>query len=195
MEQPSADTPRVATVLEATTVASLLDTFLDTFNREYNTPTPGTAVLATRLERLLAGGEVIALLIGDPAVAVALLTLRPNVWYDGPVALLDELYVAPELRGRRLGSALLLTAEAMIRQRGGELLEINVDGDDIDARRYERHGYVNSEPVGHHLPKLLQQVRTNEDRILSHDKRRSRRRPVLRHAGRRHNVLDAGVAA
>ena len=67
MEQPSADTPRVATVLEATTVASLLDTFLDTFNREYNTPTPGTAVLATRLERLLAGGEVIALLIGDPA--------------------------------------------------------------------------------------------------------------------------------
>ena len=35
----------------------------------------------------------------------------------------------------------------MIRQRGGELLEINVDGDDTDARRfYERHGYVNSEP-------------------------------------------------
>lgn len=101
MEQPSADTPRVATVLEATTVASLLDTF----NREYNTPTPGTAVLATRLERLLAGGEVIALLIGDPAVAVALLTLRPNVWYDGPVALLDELYVAPELRAQRLDSA------------------------------------------------------------------------------------------
>lgn len=143
MEQPSVDTPRVATVLEATTVARLLDTF----NREYGTPSPGTAVLATRLERLLAGGEVIALLIGDPAVGVALLTLRPNVWYDGPVALLDELYVAPEQRGRGLGSALLMTAEAVIRQRGGELLEINVDGDDIDARRfYERHGYANSEP-------------------------------------------------
>jgi GNAT superfamily N-acetyltransferase len=143
MEQPSVDTPRVATVPEAATVARLLDTF----NRDYDTPTPGTAVLATRLGRLLAGGDVIALLTGDPAVAVALLTLRPNIWYEGPVALLDELYVAPELRGRGLGSALLTTAEAVTRQRGGELLEINVDGDDTDARRfYERHGYVNSEP-------------------------------------------------
>jgi len=122
MEQPSVDTPRVATAPEAATVARLLDTF----NRDYDTPTPGTAVLATRLGRLLAGGDVIALLTGDPAVAVALLTLRPNVWYDGPVALPDELYVAPELRGRGLGSALLTTAGAVIRQRGGELLEINV---------------------------------------------------------------------
>jgi GNAT superfamily N-acetyltransferase len=67
-------------------------------------------------------------------------------WYDGPVALLDELY-APELRGRGLGSALLAAAEVVTRQRGGQLLEINVDGDDTDARRfYERHGYANTEP-------------------------------------------------
>jgi GNAT superfamily N-acetyltransferase len=144
MEQRPAVTPRVATVAEAATVAGLLDAF----NREYGTPTPtpGPAVLATRLRRLLAGNEVIALLAGDPAVAVALLTLRPNVWYEGPVALLDELYVAPELRGRGVGSTLLMAAEAMTRERGGELLEINVDGDDIDARRfYERHGYTNTE--------------------------------------------------
>jgi len=63
MGQPSVDTPRVATVPEAATVARLLDTF----NREYDTPTPGTAVLTTRLGRLLADGEVIALLTGDPA--------------------------------------------------------------------------------------------------------------------------------
>jgi GNAT superfamily N-acetyltransferase len=142
MEQRPVVTPRVATVAEAATVAGLLDAF----NREYGTPTPGPAVLATRLRRLLAGNEVIALLAGDPAVAVALLTLRPNVWYEGPVALLDELYVAPELRGRGVGSTLLMAAEAMTRERGGELLEINVDGDDIDARRfYERHGYTNTE--------------------------------------------------
>jgi len=105
----------VATVAEVASVAGLLDAF----NLEYDTPTPGKAVLATRLGRLVAGGDVVALLTGDPAVAVALLTMRPNVWYHGPVALLDELYVAPEVRGRGLGSALLAAAEAVTRQRGG----------------------------------------------------------------------------
>ena len=124
MEQPSVDTPRVATVPGATTVARLLDTF----NRDYDTPTPGTARPRDAARAAPgAGADVIALLTGDPAVAVALLTLRPNIWYKGPVA--------------------RATAEAVTRQRGGELLEIYVDGDDTDARRfYERHGYVNSEP-------------------------------------------------
>ncbi len=143
MEQLPLDAPRMATAAQADTVAGLLDAF----NREYDTPTPGKAVLATRLGGLLTRGDVIALLTGDPAFGVALLTLRPNVWYDGPVALLDELYITPEMRGRGFGSALLAAAEAVTRQRGGELLEINVDGDDTDARRfYERHGYANSEP-------------------------------------------------
>jgi GNAT superfamily N-acetyltransferase len=85
---------------------------------------------------------VCALLVGDPAVGVALVTLRPSVWYDGPVALLDELYVVPGLRGQGLGARLLRAAEELVRDRGGELLEINVDGGDVDARRfYERHGY------------------------------------------------------
>ncbi len=143
MPHPTVDAPRLAMVADAATVAQLLDTF----NREYDDPTPGIDVLAARLERFLAGGDVIALLAGDPANGLAVLTLRPNVWYDGPVALLDELYVVPELRGRGLGSALLAAAEQVTRARGGELLEINVDGEDLDARRfYERHGYTNSEP-------------------------------------------------
>ncbi len=61
--------------------------------------------------------------------------------------MLDELYVVPGRRGQGLGSALLAAAEAVTRQRGGQLVEINVDGNDTDARRfYERHGYANSEP-------------------------------------------------
>lgn len=135
--------PRTATADDAATVAALLDAF----NREFDTPTPGPAVLAARLERLLAGGDVLALLAGEPASAVALLTLRPNVWYDGRVALLDELYVAPGLRARGTGTALLRAAEAAVRQRGAEVVEVNVDGVDVDARRfYERHGYACTEP-------------------------------------------------
>jgi GNAT superfamily N-acetyltransferase len=73
--------------------------------------------------------------------------MRPNVWYDGPVALLDELYVVPRYRSRGIGSAVLAQVETEVRRRGAELLEINVDGEDIDARRfYERHGYTNTEP-------------------------------------------------
>jgi GNAT superfamily N-acetyltransferase len=143
MEHRSSTSTRVATAAEAATAARLLDAF----NEEYGTPTPGPVVLASRLERLLAGPDVVALLAGDPAVGVALMTLRPNVWYPGPVALLDELYVAPPVRGRGIGATLLAAAEGVARARGAELLEINVDGDDVDARRfYERHGYANSEP-------------------------------------------------
>jgi GNAT superfamily N-acetyltransferase len=142
--------PRVAAVAEARAVAELLDAF----NREFATPTPGPDVLTARLRALLASEAVVAFVSGDPAVAVALVTLRPNVWYDGSVALLDELYVAPPLRGRGIGSALLALVEATARQRGAELLEVNVDGEDTDARRfYERHGYTNTEP-GQHEPML-----------------------------------------
>ena len=134
---------RTAGVLDAAVVADLLDRF----NREFETPTPGPAVLVARLERLLPSASVFALLSGEPAVGLALVTLRPNVWYERPVALLDELYVVAAERGRGIGTALLKAAEEECRLRGSELLEINVDGEDTDARRfYERHGYTNREP-------------------------------------------------
>ena len=133
---------RVAHATDAAVVAQLLDSF----NREFDTPSPGAAVLTRRLEQLLAGPDVFAVLVGDPAAGLALVTLRPNIWYDGPVGLLDELYVAPGRRGQGLGTELLQAVERIVLERGGGLLEINVDGEDVDARRfYERHGYRNSE--------------------------------------------------
>jgi GNAT superfamily N-acetyltransferase len=131
--------PRLATPADAVIVARLLDAF----NREFHAPTPGQEVLAARLRRLLAGTDVIAVLAGDPAVAVALLTLRPNVWFDGPVSLLDELYVAPETRGRGIGPALLAAVASITRERGGRLVEIAVDG--AGRRFYERHGGTDTE--------------------------------------------------
>lgn len=127
--------------------AGIVAELLDAFNREFDTPSPGPEVLAARLRRLLAGDGLMALLTGDPATGVAVLSLRPNAWYEGPVALLDELYVRPDLRGRRFGHALLQAACRLARERGAETLEINVDGEDTDARRfYEAHGFTNTEP-------------------------------------------------
>ena len=139
----SGGSARRATTADAAVVAQLLHDF----NTEFSTPTPDVRELQARLTQLLAGDDVVVLLIGDPAIGVAVLSFRPNVWYRGPVAILDELYVRPELRGRRLGSALLDAALVLVRDRGGALVEINVDGEDTDARRfYEAHGFTNTEP-------------------------------------------------
>lgn len=75
-------TPRLATPDDAAEAAGLLHDF----NREFDWPSPGADVLAQRLLALLAGDETFAVLAGEPASAVAVVTLRPNVWYDGPVA-------------------------------------------------------------------------------------------------------------
>jgi GNAT superfamily N-acetyltransferase len=127
--------------------ASVVASLLHDFNVEFATPTPGAEVLAARLERLLDGEDVVVLLAREPPAAVAVMTFRPNVWYEGPVVLLDELYVRPDLRGRGIGSALLTRACALARDRGAGLMEINVDEGDVDAQRfYERHGFSATDP-------------------------------------------------
>lgn len=134
--------PRPAALADAAVVAQLLHDF----NTEFDSPTPGVAVLTERLEAMLARDDVVALLAGEPAVAVALITFRPVVWDSGPVALLEELYVRPELRGRGIGHGVLELAISLARDRGTETVEINVDEDDVDARRfYEARGFSNTD--------------------------------------------------
>jgi GNAT superfamily N-acetyltransferase len=136
-------TTRLATPDDADEVARLLHDF----NTEFDTPSPGVAVLAPRLRRLLAGDATFAILAGAPAVGVALVTLRSNIWYAGQVALLDELYVVPPLRGQGIGSAIIDHLLSLARARSVELVEINVDEGDVDAQRfYERHGFSPTEP-------------------------------------------------
>lgn len=139
----SAPAPRIATLEDADEVAGLLHDF----NTEFDTPSPGPDVLAGRVRRLLAGDSAFAVLAGRPAVAVALVTLRPNVWYDGRVALLDELYVVPQRRNGGIGSDVIAEVLRRARVGGADAVEINVDEGDVDAQRfYRRHGFSDLEP-------------------------------------------------
>ena len=140
-ERPEA-APRLATPEDAPEVARLLHDF----NTEYDWPSPGVDVLSERLSGLLAGTDTFAVLAGSPAVAVALATLRPNVWYEGPVAVLDELYVEPERRSRGIGASVIEYFLDVARARGVDLIEINVDEPDVDAQRfYRRHGFSDTD--------------------------------------------------
>ena len=135
--------PRLATADEAHDLAALLHDF----NTEFGTPSPAVEALATRLAALLAADATFAIVAGSPAAAVALVTLRTNVWYTGQVALLDEMYVIPDLRGQGIGSSVIVQLMTICDARGVDLIEINVDEGDADAQRfYERHGFAMTKP-------------------------------------------------
>ena len=134
---------RVAKVAEAGEVARLLHNF----NTEFDTPSPRPEILVERLKTLMPTNNTFAILAGVPAVALALVTLRTNVWYEGRVALLDELYVEPQLRGKGIGSAIVAQLLTTARTLGVDSIEVGVDEVDIDARRfYTRHGFSSTDP-------------------------------------------------
>jgi GNAT superfamily N-acetyltransferase len=134
---------RLASVDDVDALAQLLFDF----NREFDTPAPPVQEIARNLRTLLAGEATFAFLAGDPPVGVGVVTLRPNLWYLGPVALLDELYVVPDRRGEGIGSEMIALFMAECRARGVELIEINVDESDVDAQRfYRRHGFSDVDP-------------------------------------------------
>jgi hypothetical protein len=80
-------TTRLATPDDADELARLL---VD-FNSEFDLDSPPVDRVGARLRTLLGGDDTIAIVVGTPIVGLALVTLRPNVWYPGPVALLDQL--------------------------------------------------------------------------------------------------------
>lgn len=135
----------LADVSDAATLARLQ---ID-FGAEFGSDEPPFEVLLPRFGRLLADPAAFALLAGsrsDP-VGYAVVTLRPTVYCEGRLAVLDELYVRPGMRGGGIGTTLLTAAVREVRRRGGGEMHINVDEIDVDARRfYERHGFVNIEP-------------------------------------------------
>ncbi len=148
------DRPAERSQIRVTTPADAgsLGQLLSDFNTEFDAPTPDAAAATARFVDLLARDDVLALLarVDSDAradIGFAFLTLRPTPLWDGPLAQLEELYVRRDRRGSGVGAALLARAVDEVRSRGGEELLINVDADDVDARRfYERHGFSDRDP-------------------------------------------------
>ena len=135
-------TVRRAAAADAPDVGRLLHDF----NTEFSDPTPGPAVLAERVARLLADGEATVLLVGDGPDGLALMRFRPALWSDGLDAYLEELYVAPPHRGRGKGRALLETAMETARQADARRMDLGTAETDTAARGlYESCGFTNRE--------------------------------------------------
>lgn len=61
---------------------------------------------------------------------------------DATRGIVHNLYVEPGARGEGVGSALLDAAEALLRDRGADVIAIEAMADNADARRlYRRRGY------------------------------------------------------
>lgn len=131
---------RRATLDDVRAVAQLLHDF----NREFDEPAPEVAVLAERVQELLAGGDTLVLLAGDGPDGLAVLRFRPALWSSGLECYLAELYVVPAQRGHGLGRALMEAAIRDARDRGADTMDIGVDEPDHAARcLYESLGFTN----------------------------------------------------
>ena len=114
------------------------------FNREFGEASPAPAVLATRLEQLLAHGDTAVLVAGDGPEGLAILRFRPALWTSGLECYLAELYVIPARRGQGLGRALMEAALREAKERGADTMDIGVDEPDLAARHlYQSLGFTN----------------------------------------------------
>ena len=135
---------RLATASDADAVAQMLWDF----NTEFETPVPPVEALTGRVRSKLESGAVRVLLVGDGPDGLSLTVERPSVWYEGPVVMLEELYVRPALRGGGLGAALITRLLADAEERGAGMVELGADEPDVDALRfYLRHGFTQSDPI------------------------------------------------
>jgi ribosomal protein S18 acetylase RimI-like enzyme len=126
--------------------AEAIGRLLDTFNREFDAPTPGPEQLAARVAELLADDDTAVLVAGAGPDGLAVLRFRRALWTTALECHLAELYVVPPRRGRGVGRALLEAAMDLARERGADRIDLGTSQDDVAARSlYESAGFTNRE--------------------------------------------------
>jgi ribosomal protein S18 acetylase RimI-like enzyme len=133
---------RPAGVDDAPEVARLLHDF----NTEFDEPVPEVVLLAERVAEFIERDEAIFMLVGSGPDGVAEIRFRPSIMTGELDAYLEELYVAPAMRGQGLGRALLDGAMEAARRRGATHMDLGTSEDDVAARGlYESAGFTNRE--------------------------------------------------
>jgi ribosomal protein S18 acetylase RimI-like enzyme len=119
---------------------------LHDFNTEFDEPVPEVGLLADRVTEFIERDEAIFMLVGAGPDGVAEIRFRPSIMTGELDAYLEELYVAPAMRGQGLGRTLLDGAMEAARQRGATHMDLGTGEDDVAARGlYESAGFTNRE--------------------------------------------------
>jgi ribosomal protein S18 acetylase RimI-like enzyme len=88
-------------------------------------------------------GLACLMLLGEEVAGYVVITFGFSLEFRGRDALIDELFVRDEFRGRGLGSAALRFAEGVCRERGVRALHLEVDRENTAAQSvYRRAGFA-----------------------------------------------------
>lgn len=147
----TAETPTPARPDEAEAVTALLDAQL----REHAIPLARERI-AEAVRMAIADDRHALILVsreGGRPVGVAYLSFGWILERGGLAMYLEELYVVPELRDRKIGTALLRAALDVARERGCQSAELEVEGSHARAANlYARAGFRPLERVHWSLP-------------------------------------------
>ena len=102
--------------------ADVVARLLRDFNAEYEDPVPPQEEMAERIRVLLAHGDTVILLAGEPACALSVTRFRPGLWSPNLESYLAELYVVPDRRGQGIGRALMEETMAAARAAGADTM-------------------------------------------------------------------------
>jgi GNAT superfamily N-acetyltransferase len=126
-----ADTPKIVPMLQAQVAAS-------------GRPAPDPDALAELVHALLATQFSDFLLAerGDRVLGVLQINYRLSTWEVAPYAVIEDFYLAPELRGSGAGTRMLDYACARAEGRGSGFVQALVRPEDRAARLYEAFGFT-----------------------------------------------------
>jgi len=109
---------------------------------------PNPAVQLRGLQRIFADpaqGQLLVARDGPEILGMVSLLWSTSTALGGRVAWLEDLVVAPDLRGQGLGRALLKRAVALCRERGLRRITLLTDGDNFRAQAlYASYGFQSS---------------------------------------------------